>query len=104
MSKLLFNKAFSEHTVEDISSMEMLSASSILFKQKEGCMCVEITQDNTSKKIYSNFYIGTDWLNRNDVAVYIAPKLNDETQQTDYLKMLFSCLRHSDVASYSKNL
>lgn len=104
MSKLLFNKAFSEHTVEDISSMEMLSASSILFKQKEGCMCVEITQDNTSKKIYSNFYIGTDWLNRNDVAVYVAPKLNDETQQTDYLKMLFSCLRHSDVASYSKNL
>lgn len=105
MSKLLFNKAFSEHIIEDISSMEMLSASSILFKQKEDCKCIEITQDSTSKKkLNSNFYIGTDWLNKNEVAIYVAPKLNDETQQTDYLKLLFSCLRHSDVATYTKNL
>jgi 5-methylcytosine-specific restriction enzyme subunit McrC len=104
MSKLLFNKAFSEHIIEDISSMEMLAASSILFKQREDCKCVEITQDSTSKKLNSNFYIGTDWLNKNEVAIYVAPKLNDETQQTDYLKMLFSCLRHSDVATHTKNL
>jgi len=104
MSKLLFNKAFSEHIIEDISSMEMLSASLILFKQQEGCMCIEITQDDTRKKLNSNFYIGTDWLNKNEVAVYVAPKLNDDAQQTDYLKMLFSCLRHSDVANFTRNL
>lgn len=104
MSKLLFNKAFSEHTNEDISSLEMLSASSILFKQREDCKCIEITQDSKSKKLNSNFYIGTDWLSKNEIAVYVAPKLNDEAQQTDYLKMLFSCLRHSDVATYTKNL
>jgi 5-methylcytosine-specific restriction enzyme subunit McrC len=104
MSKILFNKAFSEHTSEDITSLEMLSASSILFRQKEDCKCIEITQDSTSKKLNSNFYIGTDWLRKNDVAVYVAPKFNDEAQQTDYLKMLFSCLRHSDVAAHTKNL
>lgn len=104
MSKLLFNKAFSEHANEDISSLETLSASSILFKQREDCKCIEITQDSTSKKLNSNFYIGTDWLSKNEIAVYVAPKLNDETQQTDYLKMFFSCLRHSDVATYTKNL
>lgn len=104
MSKLLFNKAFSEHTNEDISSLETLPASSILFKQREDCKCIEITQDSTSKKLNSNFYIGTDWLSKNEIAVYVAPKLNDEAQQTDYLKMFFSCLRHSDVATYTKNL
>ncbi|MBK9460069.1 MAG: hypothetical protein IPN94_11715 [Sphingobacteriales bacterium] len=104
MSKLLFNKALSEHSIEDISSIEILSASSILFKQKEGCKCIEITQDSTSKKLNSNFYIGTDWLHKNEVAVYVAPKLNDNTQQTDYLKMLFSCLRHSDVANFVRDL
>lgn len=104
MSKLLFNKAFSEHISEDISSMEMLFASSINFKKKEECKCIEITQDSTNKKLNSNFYIGTDWLSKNEVAVYVAPKMNDETQQTDYLKMLFSCLRHSDVATHTKNL
>ncbi len=104
MSKLLLNKAFSEHIIEDISSLELLSASSILYKQKEDCKCIEITQDSTSKKINSNFYIGTDWLNKNEIAVYVAPKLNDKAQQTDYLLMLFSCLQHSDVAPYTKDL
>jgi 5-methylcytosine-specific restriction endonuclease McrBC regulatory subunit McrC len=104
MSKLLFNKAFSEHTIEDISSLEMLSASSILYKQKADCKCIEITQDSLSKKLNSSFYIGTDWLYKNEIAVYVAPKLNDNAQQTDYLKMLFSCLRHSDVASFTKDL
>lgn len=104
MSKLLFNKAFSEHSIEDISSMEMLSASSILFKQREGSKCIEITHDRTGKKLNSNFYIGTDWLNKYEVAVYVAPKLNDDAKQTDYLRMLFSCLRHSDIAYYTKDL
>lgn len=104
MSKLLFNKAFSEHVIEDISSMEILCALSIHFNKKEDCKCIEITQDSTSKKLTSNFYIGTDWLIKNEVAVYVAPKINDETQQTDYLKMLFSCLKHSDVAIHTKNL
>lgn len=109
MSKLLLNKAFSEHTIEDISSkdissLEMLKAFSILFKQKENCKCIEIRQDTTSKKLITNFYIGTDWLKKNEVAIYVEPKLNDEAQQTDYLKMLFSCLRHSDVATYVKDL
>ncbi len=104
MSKLLFNKAFSEHITEDISSMEMLSASSILFKQMEGRKCIEITHDNISKKLNSHYYIGTDWLYKNEVAIYVAPKLNDDAQQTDYLNMLFSCLRHSDVANFTSNL
>lgn len=100
MSKLLFNKAFSEHTIEDVSSLEILN-STILFKQKEGLKCVEITQD---KKLNTNFYIGVDWLNKNEAAIYVEPKLNDSTQQTDYLKMLFSCLRHFDIANYTRDL
>ena len=104
MSKLLFNKAFSEHIIEDTSAMEMLNISPILFKQKEGCKCIEITQDITSKKLNTSFYIGTDWLNKNEISVYVAPKLNDCKQQTDYLKMLFSCLRHSDVANFTRDL
>lgn len=104
MSKLLFNRTLSEHTTGvDISTIEGLSASTILFKQKDGCICIEITEDTTSKKLNSSYYIGTDWLN-NKTAVYVAPKLNDKAQQTDYLKMLFSCLRHSDVASFTNDL
>lgn len=104
MSNLLYNKAFSEHAVEDISSVETLTASSILFKQKDDCKCIEITQDGFGKRLNVNYYIGTDWLVKNELAVYVEPKLNDQTQQTDYLKMLFSSLRHSDVAIHTSNL
>ncbi len=104
MSKLLFDRAFSEHFVEDISSIDLLSVSTILFKQKIGCKCIEITQQNTSKFLKSSYYIGTDWLRKNEIGIYIAPKFNDNAQHTDYLKMLFSCLRHSDVANFTKDL
>jgi 5-methylcytosine-specific restriction endonuclease McrBC regulatory subunit McrC len=104
MSKLLFNKAFIEHSFEDVSSVETIAALSILFKGKEDCKCVEIIQEGTSKKISFSCYIGTDWLERNEVAVYVAPKLNDTSQQTDYLGMLFSCLRHSDVLNFTQDL
>jgi 5-methylcytosine-specific restriction enzyme subunit McrC len=49
--------------------------------------------------------IGLDWLNdTKDIAVYVEPKLDDATNKTDYTKMLFSCLRHSDVVDHTKDL
>lgn len=103
MSKLLFDKAFTEHCVEDISSAQ-LETFAILYKQKQDCKCVEIVQKADSKTLLSNYYIGADWLVKNELAIYIEPKINEETQKTDYLKMLFSCLKHSDVLSYTKDL
>lgn len=104
MSKLLNNRVFYEHSIEDVSSIEALTVSSILFKKKEGFKCLEIIQDDTAKTLHSSYYIGVDWLHINELAVYIAPKLNDETQQIDYLKMLHSCLKHADVANFTKEL
>ncbi len=103
MSKLLFNKAFSEHCSEDISS-EQIEPCTIFYQQKQDCKCIEIIQDESSKKLLSSYYIGADWLIRNELAVYIEPKINEESQKTDYFKMLFSCLKHTDILNYSKDL
>ncbi|MGE4385018.1 MAG: hypothetical protein AB7E39_04035 [Endomicrobiaceae bacterium] len=102
MSKLLLNKSFLEHSEEDISYIEDLYPLTIFFKQmeKQDCKCIEVIQNGSSKKIISNFYIGADWLKRNKLAIYVAPKkLNDNVPQTDYMKMLFSYLKHPDVIS-----
>lgn len=104
MSKLLLNCSFPEHKVADISSVENLFPSSILFNKQEDAKCIEIIQKESIKHIHCNYYIGIDWLIQNELAVAVAPKLNDQSQQTDYLKMLFSCLRHSDVAKSIQNL
>lgn len=104
MSKLLLNKSFSEHSIENISSFENLALSSVLFKGKEDKKCIEIVQSETIKHLHCNYYIGVDWLLKNELAVYVSPKLNDQIQQTDYLKMLYSCLKHPDVADFTRDL
>lgn len=104
MSKLLFNKAFSEHVNEDVSSEVRLPVTSIIFNKKIECKCIEIIQNGDSKILQSIYFIGVDWLVKNEIAVYVAPKINDAAQQTDFLKMLFSCLRHSDVAQHTTDL
>ena len=104
MSKLLLNKAFSEHAIEDISSIAILNPLALLFKQKPDCKCVEIIHERESKLLNLNYYIGTDWLVKEKIAVYVAPKLNDGITYIDYLKMAFSCLSHSEVSNFTNDL
>jgi 5-methylcytosine-specific restriction enzyme subunit McrC len=75
----------------------------ILFLQNEKSVCFEV--DVNSRKIQTNYYIGVDWIIEGKKAVYVEPKLNNNsTQQADYLKMLFSALKHSDVAKHTDDL
>lgn len=53
--------------------------------------------ENTFNLI-TGYFIGVDWLDSHRTALYIAPKLNSENKEVDFVKMLFSSLRHTDVA------
>ena len=68
--------------------------------------CIEIVEkaDNTYL-LHTSYFIGIDWLNKNkDVAVYVEPKLDSDDIKIDYMQMLISCIRNSEVASHMKNL
>ena len=51
-----------------------------------------------------SYFIGADWLVKNQQAIYVAPKINDGVQEVDYLGMLQSCLTHDDIARNTKDL
>lgn len=72
----------------------------ILFRNKKEKICVEIKTDRTLHTIY---YIGVDWITK-DKAVYVEPKLNQNTLQTDYLKMLFLTFSHSETLKHTVDL
>ena len=75
----------------------------ILFLQNEKAVCFEVNIH--SGKIQTNYYIGVDCIIERKKAIYIEPKLNNNsTHQTDYLKMLFSALKHTEVAKHTDNL
>lgn len=74
--------------------------SPILFKNKENCICFGVNND---LKVENSYYIGVDWVTK-DKAVYVQPKINTVDQQTDYINMLFSALKHADVAKHTSEL
>lgn len=106
MNELLFNKPFTEHHNHpygvDVSSINNETIIQFIpFLKKEGYNCFEIKNNF----LHTSYYIGVDWLIKNKLAIYIEPKLNkNSTEQTDYLKMLFSALKHPEVVQHTKQL
>nr|WP_315174515.1 restriction endonuclease [uncultured Flavobacterium sp.] len=69
--------------------------------------CFRIYSDAVNKKhaISNSYFIGVDWIIEKEKAIYVEPKLNNNsTQQTDYLTMLFSALKHQEVAKHTDDL
>ncbi|TWI03187.1 McrBC 5-methylcytosine restriction system component [Flavobacterium tiangeerense] len=69
--------------------------------------CFRIYSDAANKKhaISNSYFIGVDWIIEKEKAIYVEPKLNkNATEQTDYLKMLFSALKHPEVAKHTDDL
>lgn len=105
MSNLLLDKAFTEHhnyPYGELISEEYLHCipAPIIFCNNENAICVEIREDRT---LHTNYYIGVDWINENQ-AIYVEPKLNKDSEQTNYLQMLFSALKHPELCNYVEDL
>ncbi|CAG5072943.1 hypothetical protein DYBT9623_04479 [Dyadobacter sp. CECT 9623] len=75
------------------------------FLKKRGDQnCYTIAKKGEEHHCTLSYFIGVDWIVENDVALYVAPKLNQSDRETDYLKMLFSALKHNDVATHANEL
>ncbi len=75
-------------------------------KRNEKIDCFRIYSDNDKKEhaISNSYFIGVDWIIENKKAIYIEPKLNEGSEQTNYLKMLFSALKHPVVSNHIEDL
>lgn len=59
---------------------------------------------DSEQKALLSYFIGIEWLQENEKALYVEPKLNNESRQTNYLQMLFSALKHPDIAQHTNEL
>ncbi len=98
----------SEHAHRDISLAIAQERSFEYYftkkKRHEKCLCFRLTPQELGHRIESSYFIGVDWIGNQYHAIYIEPKLNAETSQTDYIKMLFSALKHPEVAKHTDDL
>ncbi|MFT3846821.1 MAG: hypothetical protein QM725_17300 [Lacibacter sp.] len=117
MNNFLFNTLTEHHKYpngEPISSEVdvTLLRQEILFQNNPEKKCIEIKKDNT---LHTHYFIGVDWI-CSDKAVYVSPKLNTNTtdtkeaidasslKETDFLKMLFHCLKYQDIGNEIEEL
>lgn len=75
-------------------------------KRNEKLDCFRISSDveNAQQSITNSYFIGVDWIIEKQHAIYVQPKLNNDSRETNYLNMLFSALKHSEVAAYTEDL
>ena len=100
----MLSETVREHKRIDITALSHVIEADILFKNKERCKCIENIRDGDQKFLQPSFFIGADWLVKNELAIYVAPKVDADNQQIDYLQILHSCLSRSDIAKYADQL
>ena len=107
MSKLIRSNhlgTVSEHKQIDFA-YEDVEVSDIFFQDNEkNERCVQVVYGRESLSLKMSYFIGADWLVKNQQAIYVAPKINKGLQEVDYLGMLQLCLTHGDIAKNTKDL
>lgn len=94
--------------------------SAIFFKKKESqhCYLISLNKETNDAVINTTYFVGVDWVVENKLAIYVAPKLNTKrdivtdataselisVKQTDYVRMLFDCLKHAEVSKVINEL
>jgi 5-methylcytosine-specific restriction enzyme subunit McrC len=75
-------------------------------KRNKKVDCFRIISDETLAvhNLSNSYFIGVDWIIEHEKAIYIAPKIDKIGMQTDYLKMLFSALKHPIVSRNTDDL
>lgn len=100
----LVSETIREHKPINITALSHVIEADILFKNKKGHKCIENIRDGKQRLLQPSFFVGTDWLVKNELAVYVAPKVDADNQQIDYLQILYSCLLRPDIAKYTDQL
>jgi 5-methylcytosine-specific restriction enzyme subunit McrC len=117
MNNFLFNTLTEHHNYPNGEPIPCAVAintlrQEILFQNNPEKKCIEIKKDNT---LHTHYFIGVDWISA-DKAVYVAPKLNtsytdsndvidsSRLKETDFLKMLFHCLKYQDIGNELEEL
>lgn len=73
-------------------------------KEKNDLSCFSLSKNEDEWYLYTNYYIGVDWIEKEKCALYVAPKVDNSEIQVDYVKMLFEAMRHSEVGKHLDNL
>lgn len=70
------------------------------------CLCIDIEKQGEKQRYHfeTSYFIGVDWIVEKAQAVFVEPKLNNETTEVDFLSMLFEALEEPENAKHLDDL
>jgi 5-methylcytosine-specific restriction enzyme subunit McrC len=74
--------------------------SEILFGGVADKRCLALVGEGASRYLQPSYYVGADWLRTGELAVHVQPKLNGTQHSINHLRMLFDCLKHSELSEF----
>ena len=72
-------------------------------KSTETCFTIYSNHVNKTHSISNSYFVGVDWIDDYNV-LYVEPKLNKDSTQTNYLQLLFLALKNPELAPYTEDL
>ena len=64
---------------------------------KAYCFNILHTVDETNPyRFETSYFVGVDWIVENELPIYVKPKLDDDTSEVNYVKMLFDILKEPE--------
>ncbi|QXP54661.1 hypothetical protein H0I25_11245 [Cellulophaga sp. HaHa_2_95] len=68
------------------------------------CFDIRFKEEDDTYKLESSYIIGVNWIVKGKLPIYIKPKLNNDTNEVDYLSMLFEALKETENIKHLDNL
>ncbi len=66
-------------------------------ENKAYCFNILHTADEiNSYRFETSYFVGVDWIVENELPIYVKPKLDDDTSEVNYVKMLFDILKEPE--------
>lgn len=98
-----------EHCCELVLDLKLPAGHSYVhcFPKKrdpENARCISIQPAAVGHNLFLSFYIGIDWIVEKEQAIYVEPKLNRDSPQTDYLAMIVKALKHPGTSQFTNEL
>jgi len=89
---------------DDFKSVLVKASYTKLFPYKADLLCFGVYNDEQTFTVDSNYFIGVDWIVPKKAAIYVEPKLNDGTEEVDFLGMLLNSLETPENLEHLKGL
>lgn len=110
MARLLFDKAVPEHFGYGNNNKQFLTDEEIhfnefiCFKNQKDKYCYRLFTEGDKRRIETSYYIGVDWLKKEELVIQVEPKINSGIAQTNYLKMLSVAMSHPGTSDLVKDI